>query len=397
MSSGEGSAPSPPAARLALPLLVLGSLLVCGLCNLLILAVEVPSLPGLGASTLAALAGSLLYLLILLQLDRFEYEPVRLLAAAFVWGALVAGLMAYVLNSLAYLALADAAGEAVAELLTGGVVAPVVEEAAKGLALLGLLLLARHEFDNVLDGIVYGSLVGLGFALTENVLYFGRIYLEEGLLGVGVLFYLRSLVGVGGLGHPLFSATLGAGVGLARERGAGLLAALAIAGGYVLAVAQHAAWNLAVGAVLPVLYGLGGLEEGTVLDLFLVAPLLGLVLLGPGALTLGVIAAITGRREAAILRTHLRSEVEAGELSQAELARLASPLGRQAAEMRMLLRRGIGGWRRMRQLDDLAVGLAFRRWRLARGEPLEELRGLPDEETARRRMRDLRASLGLSS
>ena len=35
-----------------------------------------------------------------------------------------------------------------------------------------LFLLVRNEFDNVLDGVVYGAVIGFGFAMTENTLYF---------------------------------------------------------------------------------------------------------------------------------------------------------------------------------------------------------------------------------
>ena len=39
-------------------------------------------------------------------------------------------------------------------------------------AVMFVFLLFRHEFDDVLDGILYGALVGLGFATVENVIYY---------------------------------------------------------------------------------------------------------------------------------------------------------------------------------------------------------------------------------
>jgi RsiW-degrading membrane proteinase PrsW (M82 family) len=36
----------------------------------------------------------------------------------------------------------------------------------------------RFAFDGVLDGLVYAGMVGLGFAFTENILYYSRAALE---------------------------------------------------------------------------------------------------------------------------------------------------------------------------------------------------------------------------
>src|SRR2546423_1696685 len=82
-----------------------------------------------------------------------------------------------------------------------------------------------------LDGIVYGSLVGIGFAMTENVLYFGREYVQDGLVGVGLLFYFR--VVLGGLGHALYTGTTGAALGYAREIQHRWLGLLLVPLGYV--------------------------------------------------------------------------------------------------------------------------------------------------------------------
>ena len=60
---------------------------------------------------------------------------------------------------------------------TAVLVAPWIEEAAKGAAVLLVLLFRRREFDGVVDGIVLAGLSGVGFAFTENVLYFGRAFL----------------------------------------------------------------------------------------------------------------------------------------------------------------------------------------------------------------------------
>ena len=82
--------------------------------------------------------------------------------------------------------------------------------------LLGVLAIARDEFDSVLDGLVYGALVGVGFAMTENILYFGEAYLTGDLGNFGTLVLARAVLG--GLGHPAYTAVTGAAFGWSRGR-----------------------------------------------------------------------------------------------------------------------------------------------------------------------------------
>jgi RsiW-degrading membrane proteinase PrsW (M82 family) len=176
-----------------------------------------------------------------LWLDRYEPEPRSLLGAGLAWGALVATMAAIVVTTIPSIVmpLSEAAD------LT--VVAPVVEEATKGLFLVILLLGRRHELDGILDGIVYAGMVGIGFAFTENILYLARAYNGTDGLGPGgvegltTTFVLRCLASP--FAHPFFTAFTGIAVGIAissRIRAVQVLAPLL---GYALAVLTHAAWN----------------------------------------------------------------------------------------------------------------------------------------------------------
>jgi hypothetical protein len=126
-------------------------------------------------------------------------------------------------------------------------VAPLSEEATKGLFLVLLLIWKRQEFDGLLDGIVYAGVVGIGFAFTENILYLTAAYNGTdgagpgGLAGVGVLFVVRCLASP--FAHPLFTAFIGIGLGLAVSTRSTVVRVLAPIGGYLLAVGLHAAWN----------------------------------------------------------------------------------------------------------------------------------------------------------
>ncbi|MBV5332193.1 PrsW family intramembrane metalloprotease [bacterium] len=133
---------------------------------------------------LAGMAAAILpvpiYLALALWLDRFEPEPGWMLALTFFWGAIVAGLFASFFNTMGGLLVAAAAGETAGTLFSLVISAPLVEETAKGVAILILFLWKRNEFDNVTDGVIYAAMAGLGFAMTENALYYGRQFASGG-------------------------------------------------------------------------------------------------------------------------------------------------------------------------------------------------------------------------
>ncbi len=147
-----------------------------------------------------------------LWLDRFEAEPARYLVFAFLWGALVAVVGAFFLNTVGLRLLIESRWTDPLE--TGAVyVAPVTEETLKGLGILLVYLLRRREFDGIIDGIVYGGLIGAGFAFSENILYLGQAYNLYGDEGLTATFVVRCLMGP--FGHPLFTALTGIGIGIA--------------------------------------------------------------------------------------------------------------------------------------------------------------------------------------
>lgn len=341
----------------------------------LLLVAAVPNPVALGIAATAAVLPVPLYTFLVLQLDRYEHEPWQVLVAAFLWGALVATFIAAISNDVIGAIVTAMAGKQLGDVLTSSVVAPIVEETAKGSALLLLYWIIRHEFDNVLDGIVYGSLVGIGFAMTENILYFGRIYLEHGLEGVGVLFYLRVILG--GFGHALYTGTTGAGIGLARETHRPWLIPLIIPVAYLLGVLQHAAWNFLAATVVPAF-----LPDDTnpLVMLFVVMPITSIVLTTPGMIMLLVIAYLAWRREKAVIRDHLRDEVDRGVLTSEEYGRLDSWRRRAGAEVATWRRKGLRAYFAHRHLHQAATELAFLKWHVSRGDrPKRAQRRQPED------------------
>src|ERR687897_1567756 len=284
------------------------SLVAIGLVVLLIIA-AVPDRVGLLLSVTAASIPVLIYPAIVLRLDRYEIEPLRAVLACFTWGAVGAVLFSLATGLLFQFAVEEALGTEAASAASVVIGAPLVEVLFKGIAVLAVLIFARDEIDSTLDGLVYGALVGVGFAMTENILYFGQAYLEGGLGEFGTLILARSVLG--GLGHPAYTAITGAAIGWSRGRyGRGVGRFIVPILGWALAVALHVAWN-------------GGLVLTTVMMdedaglLELVAVQTAIVIL-PAVLVLYVIARLSARHELRILREELRAEVERGTITQDE-------------------------------------------------------------------------------
>lgn len=149
-------------------------------------------------------------------LDRFEKEPRLLLGGVFFWGAVVAAGAAYILNTEIGLGVYMLTGsEAAAEVSTTSLVAPVIEETLKGLAVLLVFILAHKEFDSILDGIVYAAVTALGFAATENAYYIYNLgYLADGYPGLFELTFIR--VVLVGWQHPFYTSFIGIGLAAAR-------------------------------------------------------------------------------------------------------------------------------------------------------------------------------------
>ncbi len=286
-------------------------------------------------------------------LDRYEPEPRGVLLFAFFWGATVAALVSAVLNTASLIAIARTGGAGGMD-TTAVLVAPWVEEAAKGAAVLLVLLFRRREFDGLVDGIVLAGLSGVGFAFTENVLYFGRAFLagqEQGLVpgffAAGFTFLLRGILSP--FAHPLFTTMTGIGLGIAARTTRPGLRVLAPIVGYLLAVVLHAAWNLSS------LSGLQGFLTGYVL-----------VMVPVFALAIGI-ATWSRRREGATVAAQLPAYVEAGWLDPDDVPMIASLQRRRQALEWVQTRYGGRPALALREFQHAATELAFLRDRLARG------------------------------
>ena len=165
-------------------------------------------------SVVAAIVPTMLYVGLIYWVDRYEKEPWWLLAAAFLWGAIPAILIAFFFNTMLSLPLLVILGEELGQAAAPSVIGPPVEESIKAMALVVIFLFWRSEIDSPLDGIIYGAMVGMGFAMVENIYYFIETFNESGAGAWGVNIVLRAVVF--GLNHALFSSFAGLGIAIAR-------------------------------------------------------------------------------------------------------------------------------------------------------------------------------------
>jgi protease PrsW len=261
----------------------------------LIVMLLVGSSIGIGTAIVASIVAftpAVLYILPLVWLDRYDPEPVWLLALAFAWGALVAVIFSATANDI----MGAIFGKEVATVIS----APIFEEGSKGFGLLLLLVFFRREFDDILDGIIYGGVIALGFATVENVLYYGRGMNEGGGKALLVLFVLRGIMSP--FAHVTFTSMTGIGCGISRESHKTVVRILLPLVGYCCAVALHAIWNgMAV---------IGGLEGFITGYLILEIPFF-LIFVG--------FAIFVMRRQSKILKDSLAIDVARGLITQDQL------------------------------------------------------------------------------
>ncbi len=339
--------PLPSQRRSALRLIVafVAGLLLLGAGILTLLQIgRETGLAGFALGGALAIVPAVLVVVTLLWLDRYEAEPALSLGFAFAWGAGVATLVALVVNTGMDVLIAQVGGPPAA---TAVVVAPIVEETAKGVGVLVVLLWRRRTFDGIVDGIVYAGMVGIGFAFVENILYLGRAFEEEGTGALTATFVVRCIFSP--FAHPLFTVATGIGLGLAASRASWAVRLLAPLAGWVVAVLLHAAWNGAASL------GFAGLVGGYVL---VQVPLF------VGAVAFAVLAR---RREGRVLQRHLQAYAGRGWFSDAEVGMLSSLHERSRA--RDWARRTLGddAGAAMKAFQERGTELAFLRQRMVAG------------------------------
>ena len=290
-------------------------------------------------SLLAAIIPTVFYVALIYWVDRYEKEPLSLVLAAFLWGAIPSIMAAFIFNtafSIPFYLLSEGFGDFVG----ASIIAPLIEESLKGLALLGIFFFWRHELDSPLDGIIYGAMVGMGFAMVENVFYFVSVYNELGTTAWQVNIFMRAILF--GLNHALFTSMTGLGLAIARlSRNQAVRFVVPIVG-WGAAVLLHAIHNASA--------SIGGLFCLLLLISDFGGVLLTLVIIG-WALW----------QESRWIKEYLAEEVEQGLLTQEQWQTASSTLGRTRHGLALLSSQGVSGYRAAARFYQRCAELAYKK------------------------------------
>ncbi len=291
-------------------------------------------------SILAAFIPTLIYCAIIYWADRYEKEPWWLLTAAFLWGAIPSIIIAFIFNTILSVPIYAVAGDTAGGALAASFIGPPVEESIKGLALLAIFALWRHEIDSILDGIIYGAMVGMGFAMVENFFYFITTFQESGVDAWQINIFMRAFIF--GLNHALFSAMTGLGIAISRMSANPVTSFLAPIGGWATAVFLHFVHNASVS----------------------ISPLLCFVALVSdwgGVLLTIVIIIWAVQQEQKWMRTYLAEEVAQATISRAQYNTICSGRLRRIAKYNILFSQGIGAYRQAARFYQKCSELAYKK------------------------------------
>ncbi|HEX5890200.1 MAG TPA: PrsW family intramembrane metalloprotease [Pyrinomonadaceae bacterium] len=340
---------SPQVSGIKVALSILGTLiaLFLGLLVLIVIGIEtgpVALMLGLITATIPVP----LYIILVLWIDRYEAEPLWMLATAFFWGALIATFFAFLLNTTSQVAVGAFTNANAGQAFAAVISAPIVEEIGKAFILFIFYFWKKDEFDGVVDGIIYASMTALGFAMTENVLYYGKAVAEGGGGALTLIVIIRGFFAP--FSHPLFTSLTGIGLGLARQSTNIAVKVLTPVIGLLMAIFMHSIWN---GSAV---FGGGGV--------FILTYILVMV---PAFVILLVVISLALRREGQVVREFLVVELDRGILTREEYDQLGSIVGRMGSSFNALSKSGMKGWRARRRFNQLASELAFHRSRVSRG------------------------------
>jgi RsiW-degrading membrane proteinase PrsW (M82 family) len=324
--------------------------------------------------------------LIVYRLDLFEREPAQLLLAALLWGGIIATTLAAEANGAWLSIMSKVAPLDVTAQWGPAIVGPGVEETLKLMGVVTLFLIVPTEFDGVMDGFVYGALVGLGFTVVEDVSYF--IHASVAVAGAGdqvgpvVDTFLIRVVGGGLYGHVLFTGLTGIGFAylVTRTREARAKGLLGFGACLVAGVAAHATWNSPW--MQSVLDLAPGTDKPSTLQWIEYGGLKGL----PFLILLALLVALATRSEEKSFRAIVAGEPDPQVLTEAEIVSLGSLWSRRAARNAAGRLRGPQGSRLTGQLQAAQIDYAMIR---SRSDTLAD----PALEAQRWKIRAIRAQL----
>ena len=294
-----------------------------------------------------AVLPGLVLLLCLYAIDRYEKEPIRLVAIAVLFGAVLAPAITVAIQTVLGVPTSMVV-QTVVPASRLNLTTPVVEGVVLGLTIAVVCWLVRGEIDGLLDGVIYGAAVAIGFGMTATFV----AIIRTPSLGQSVTPSLFSAM-VAGLNVVLYGGVVGLAIAAVRTRGAGAFALAALVGTAVTTTL------LVLHDYIPSWVGSPASDaSGSTFRAFLT----GLPnLLGLAALV--VLAVWSASRDQSIVTRQLRDEVATGLVTAEDYGVVTHPFKRAGALLSALVRRGATAWRILRGLYATEVELAYAKQR----------------------------------
>jgi RsiW-degrading membrane proteinase PrsW (M82 family) len=299
--------------------------------------------------------------LIVYRLDLFEREPKLMLAAALLWGGVIATSLAAQANGAWLSIMGKTLPLDVTANWGPAIVGPGVEETLKLMGVITLFLIVPDEFDGVMDGFIYGAMVGLGFTVVEDVSYFITASAAFGggdATGPVVDTFLIRVVAGGMYSHVLFTAVTGMGFAyFVTQRKAGFSRrVLGFAACVAAGVSAHVVWNS------PWMQSFLATTSGRPSTLQWIE--YGLVKGMPFFVLLVVLVVLATRSEEKNFRSIVAGEPDPQVITEPEITSLGSLLSRRSARTAAGRLRGPMGSRLTGQLQAAQIDYAMIRSRL---------------------------------
>jgi RsiW-degrading membrane proteinase PrsW (M82 family)/outer membrane biosynthesis protein TonB len=287
---------------------------------------------------------------IIYYLDLYEREPISILVAAALWGGIAATTLSMYTNTPLMEVIYKVTGDAnFTNEWSAALTAPFVEELFKGLAVVLLIAIARKELDDILDGFVWGAMVGIGFLLVEDVFYFVRAFAETGdMMSIAQMFMIR-ILGAGPYSHFLYTGLVGMGlacyvVRTDKTKGTRILIAIGL---IAAGVGAHFFWNS------PIFSGILGADSG-IIEWFAFVTIKGL----PALIGLVIVIRLARQRERRWFASLASGFYDDGSITPEEITELSGLRARRRARNAAGAAKGPEGKRLKGQLQRQQIGLA---------------------------------------
>lgn len=294
------------------------------------------------------------YSALFIWLDRFRTSKPLIWLLTFGWGACASTWFSIHVNTWAGQMMSTTQANSDSGSRAAVFSAPFVEEFAKATILVLLVILWRQKIVSRLSMVALAGLSAVGFAFTENIIYYSRVWMQatHDITIADPDATMLELVMLRGIytsfGHPLFTLMTASGLVIGLGARSKIVRVMAPVAGFMLACAGHMLFN-----------GLSSTNATSAL-MFPYYLALGLV----SVIVISLIVSVVGNGQ--VLKARLGDYQRAGWLSERQVALYGGPL-RRVKLIWFAIFRGPKVWWHTTAMLRRATELAYLRNSMARG------------------------------